>query len=217
MYANFIKMIFATWAFTAIVSASSLQAAEPDADGFVSLFNGKDLTGFKTEGNWVVEEQGIIAMKPRSGEHGWKRYGSYLWLEKTYSDFVFHVEYKLPKGGNSGVFVRVKDLKDPVNQGIEVQILDSYHKKGKLGHHDHGGVIKTIGPSKNMSKPAGEWNTMIVTCKKSRMKVVLNGEQIIDLELDKSAMKDRPLIGYVGMQDHGQPFWLRNLKIKELK
>ena len=183
--------------------------------GFVTVYNGKDLTGFKTEGNWVPEAEGVLAIRPRKGEKGWQRYGSYLWLEKEYADFSFSVDFKYPKGGNSGVFFRVKNLKKPVSTGIEAQILDSFGKK-KLGHHDMGGIIRTAGPSKNMSKPAGEWNTMVVTCKGSQLQVELNGEQIIDIDLSKSAIKDRPLKGYVGLQDHGQVMWFRNIKIKEL-
>jgi len=192
-------------------------AADADDEGFVSLFNGKDLSGWKTEGNWIVEKDGSVTLKPRPGERGWQRYGSYLWIDRPYADFTLKVEYKHPPGGNSGVFVRVKEMANPVRTGMEIQILDSHKKKGKLGPHDCGGVIGTVGPSKNAAKPAGQWNSMTVTCHKSHMTVELNGEQIIDLALDKSAVKDRPLSGYVGLQDHGQPLSFRNVKIKELK
>ena len=185
-------------------------------EGFVSLLGGRDLAGWKTTGNWVVEEDGVLAIRPRPGEKGWTRYDAYLWTERQYGDFVLDIEYKHGKGGNSGVFVRVKDPKNPVNTGIEVQILDSHGKRGKLGHHDCGGVIRTVGPSKNMARPAGQWNRMIVTCRKSRMTVELNGEQIIDVKLDESPMKDRPVVGHIGLQDHGQPLWFRNIRIKEL-
>lgn len=198
----------------AVLPAHAARAAEDE--GFVPLLNGKDLTGWKTKGNWVVEPEGVVALKPRPGERGWQRYDAYLWTEKPYADFVLDLEYKIPKGGNSGVFVRVRDLKSPVATGIEIQILDSHGKKEPLGAHDCGGVIGTVGPSKNMSKPAGQWNRMIVTCKKSLMQVKLNGQQIIDLKLDQSAMKDRPLTGYVGLQDHGQPIRFRNIRLKQL-
>jgi hypothetical protein len=192
-------------------------AAEPQRRGFVPLFNGKDLSGWNTKGNWFVEEKGVLSIKPRPGERGWKRYDAYLWAKKQYGDFILDLEYKIPKGGNSGVFVRVGDLKDPVSKGIEVQILDSHGKQGKLGVHDCGGVISAVGPSKNTSKPAGQWNRIVVTCRGNRLKVELNGEQIVDLRLDKSALKDRPPVGYVGLQDHGLPLSFRNIKIKELK
>ena len=73
--------------------------------------------------------------------------------------------------------------------------------------------------SKNMSRPPNEWNRMVVTCQGSHLQVELNGEQIIDIQLDKTAMKDRPLEGYIGFQDHGQPnnIKFRNIRIRELK
>ncbi|MHC4175932.1 MAG: family 16 glycoside hydrolase [Planctomycetota bacterium] len=199
------------------IGAGTAAAAKPKDRGFVSLFNGKDLTGWNTKGNWIVEEGGVVTLKPRPGERGWQRYDAYLWAEKKYGDFILDLEYKIPKGGNSGVFVRVADLKEPVSKGIEVQILDSHGKKRKLGAHDCGGVISAVGPSKNTSKPAGQWNRMVVTCRGNRLLVELNGEQIVNLRLDTSAVKDRPPVGYVGLQDHGQPLSFRNVKIKELK
>ena len=197
-----------------IVLAPALCAEGRD---WVTLYNGKDLTGWQTTGNWLPQKDGSLLIKPRKGEKGWQRYSAYLWSKKKYKDFVLHVEYKYPPKGNSGVHFRVGDLKNPVNTGIEAQVLDSYGKK-KMGHHDHGGIIRTVGASKNMSKKAGEWNTMILTCKGHHLKVQLNGEQIVDIHLDKTPMKDRPLEGYIGLQDHGEPnnLHFRNIKIKEL-
>ncbi|MBC8325619.1 MAG: DUF1080 domain-containing protein [Verrucomicrobia subdivision 3 bacterium] len=191
---------------------------QADDQGWVTLYNGKDLTGWQTTGNWLPQQDGSLLIKPRKGERGWQRYSAYLWSEKKYKDFVLHVEYKYPPKGNSGIHFRVGDLKNPVHTGIEAQVLDSYGKK-KVGPHDHGGIIRTVGASKNMSKKPGEWNTMIVTCKGSHLKVTLNGEQIVDVQLDKTPMKDRPLEGYIGLQDHGEPnnLHFRNIKIKELK
>ncbi|HBU59023.1 MAG TPA: DUF1080 domain-containing protein [Verrucomicrobiales bacterium] len=197
-----------------IVLAPALCAEGRD---WVTLYNGKDLNGWQTTGNWLPQKDGSLLIKPRKGEKGWQRYSAYLWSKKKYKDFVLHVEYKYPPKGNSGVHFRVGDLKNPVNTGIEAQVLDSYGKK-KMGHHDHGGIIRTVGASKNMSKKAGEWNTMILTCKGHHLKVQLNGEQIVDIHLDKTPMKDRPLEGHIGLQDHGEPnnLHFRNIKIKEL-
>lgn len=183
------------------------------ADESVTEFNGKDLTGWTTEGNWVVQPDGVIALQPRPGEGGWQRFGSYLWAEKQYADFVFELEYRMQQGANSGVFVRVGDLKNPVKYGIEVQ-LDT--ARG-VGHHANAGILFTTGATKQMAKPLGEWNHMKVTCKGNNLQVWLNGETVVDLALDKSKMQDRPLSGYVGLQDHGKPIEFRNLKITPLK
>jgi hypothetical protein len=87
-----------------------------------------------------------------------------------------------------------------------------------MGHHDHGGIIRTAGATKNMSKDPGEWNRMIVTCKGHHLQVTLNGEKIIDLQLDTSPMKHCPPEGYIGLQDHGVPnnIKFRNIRVKEL-
>ena len=186
--------------------------------GWIKLYNGQDLTGWQTTGNWLPQKDGSLLIQPRPGEKGWQRYGAYLWSKKKYKDFVLHVEYKYPPGGNSGVFFRVGDLKNPVQSGIEAQILDSTKKKGKMGPHDHGGIIRTVGASKNMSKNPGEWNQMIVTCKSNHLLVELNSENIVDIQVDKTPMKDRPLEGYIGLQDHGEPnnLFFRNIKINRL-
>ncbi|MFO8015586.1 MAG: DUF1080 domain-containing protein [Candidatus Woesearchaeota archaeon] len=85
-----------------------------------------------------------------------------------------------------------------------------------VGPHDCGGVIRTAAPSKNMVKPAGEWNRYRIDLIDHTLKVVLNGEQIIDLDLSKSAMKDRPAEGYISFQDEAKRVWYRNVRIKEL-
>lgn len=190
-----------------------------DLTEFKTLYNGKDLTGWKTTGNWIPQDDGSLLIQPRDGEKGWERYDAYLWSEKKYKDFVLDVEYAYPPGGNSGVYFRVGDRSDPVAQGIEAQILDSSEKEEPLGPHDHGGIIGTAAPSKNMSRPPNEWNRMVVTCIGSHLQVELNGEQIIDTQLDKGAMKDRPLEGYIGFQDHGQPnnIKFRDIRIREIK
>jgi len=160
----------------------------------------------------------VLAIRPRAGEEGWERYGAYLWSERQYGDFILDLEYSYPAGGNSGVYFRVGDRADPVNQGIECQILDSSGKDGELSHHDHGGIISTVGASKNMSRAPGEWNRMIVTVRGPHLTVDLNGQNIVDIQLDESPVKDRPAQGYIGLQDHGRPNDLRFRKIwlKEL-
>jgi hypothetical protein len=204
-------------AVLAVVLAAAAQCSVAVAadDGFVPLFDGKTLEGWKTTGNWIVEEGGAVTLKPRPGEHGWQRYDAYLTTARKYKDFILDLEFKIEKGGNSGVFLRVGDPLSQVKTGFEVQILDT-HGKPNPGHHDCGGVIGTVGPSKNMAKPAGEWNRYIITCQGNHLKVELNGEQIIDLELDKSAIKDRPPEGYIGFQDEAKRVWYRNVRIKQL-
>ena len=195
-----------------------LREVRDAAAGWVRLFNGVDLEGWTTTGNWAAEPDGVLSIRPREGERGWQRYGDYIWSERPYGDFILDVEYAFPPGGNSGLFFRVADRADPVRTGIEAQILDSIGHEGEMTHHDHGGIISTQGASENRSLPPGEWNRMIVTARGERLQVDLNGAQIIDLRLDQSAIADRAMSGFIGLQDHGRPneIRFRNLWLKEL-
>ena len=113
------------------------------------------------------------------------------------------------------MFLRVGDPKNQVSSGFEVQILDT-HGKEKITNHDCGGVISAAVPSKNMAKPAGQWNRYVITCNGDRIQIVFNGEQVIDLDLSKSALKNRPREGHIAFQDEAKPVWYRNVRIKEL-
>jgi len=183
--------------------------------GWVDLFNGEDLTGWQTTGNWIVKD-GVITLHPREGEKGWKRYDAYLTTEKKYSDFVLEVDFKFEPSGNSGVFLRVGDLQDHVTSGFEIQILDT-HDLEKPGNHDCGGIIRTTAPFTNAVKPAGKWNRYQIVLKDTTLVVFLNGELIQALDLSRSAIKDRPLQGYISFQDEAKVVSYKNIRIKELK
>jgi hypothetical protein len=188
--------------------------------GWINLLPGKDLgTHWTTKGNWIVEGDGVVRLEPRPGEKGWQRYDAYLWLKKPYRDFEIDFEYKVAKGGNSGFYFRVGDLKSPVATGIEVQIYDSAGKKPgqKLTDHDSGGIIPGIPPTKNTAKPAGEWNRFQITSRGKQLTVRLNSEVVNEVDLTNPKLKGRPESGHIGFQDHGLPLWLRNIRIRELK
>ena len=203
---------------TFIALALGLSTHAGDKSGWTNLLD-KDLkTNCTTTGNWILGDDGVVALKPRKGESGWQRYDAYLWAKKQYKDFECEFEYKVDKAGNSGFYFHVGDLKEPVKTGIEVQIYDSGDKKpgAKLTDHDSGGIIPGIPPTKNTAKKFGEWNKMRVTVKGNNVKVELNGEVVNDVPLDTKQIKDRPASGYIGWQDHGLPLWLRNIKVREL-
>lgn len=186
--------------------------------GGVDLLAGGDLARhWTTTGNWKLEGSEVV-LTPRPGEKGWQRYDAYLWSKKQYKDFEADFEYKVAKGGNSGFYFHVGDLKSPVQKGIEVQLYDSGSKPAgaKLTDHDSGGIIPGVPPTKNAARPAGEWNRMRVTVRDNKVTVALNGEVVNEVPLDHPRLKDRPASGYIGFQDHGLPLWLRNIRVREL-
>jgi hypothetical protein len=207
-------------------------ASGPDAgDGFVSLFNGRDLSGWQAgPGNgWVVED-GVIALKDR--EDGKEHNADYLWTNEPYGDFILELEFKIPEKANSGVFLRTADVKDPVYTGMEMQVANSFGKAELSRTGTAGALYDLQAPSRNTVRAPGEWNRARVTCRGSRVAVELNGEAIVDLDLDRwsepqknpdgtknkfpKPLKEFARRGYIGLQDHGRPVWYRNIRIKPL-
>lgn len=195
-----------------------LRGHPTDFSGFETIYDGKDLAKLKTEGNWQIQPDGSLKLTPREGETGWTRYPHYLWLPGEYGDFTVDFEFQYTAGGNSGLYFRCADEVDPTASGFEVQILDSFGVDKALGHHDMGGIIKTGGPSENRSKAPGEWNRMTVSMKGDRVVVVLNGVCIQDFNLREKKPADKKLVasGKIAIQDHGQVFSVRAIRVKKL-
>jgi sugar phosphate isomerase/epimerase len=185
----------------------------------------KDLSNctFKP-GSWAVED-GVLTRK------GMREGRSDIWTNETYGDFILDVQFKVTEHTNSGIFLRTGNVGDPVQTGIEVQVADS-HSVAQAGTHDCGAVYDCLAPTRNMAKPPDEWNRCTITCKANKIYVLMNGEPIIDMDLNlwaepgknpdetknkyKNAFKDRPRVGHIGFQDHGHPVWYRNMRIKPL-
>jgi hypothetical protein len=126
----------------------------------IALFNGKDLSGWHTEGaNQWIAEAGVLK-SPKSGSN--------LISDKKFMDFKLHVEFKYPKGSNSGIYLRGR---------YEVQVADS---KGLEPWDDQlGGVYGLLPPNEMVAKEAGEWQTYDITLIGRRVTVVLNGVTVI--------------------------------------
>jgi hypothetical protein len=229
------RLAFIVLAWVSIVAAAQ-ETTKPDAKsattGFVWLFNGKDLGGWVAgpEKSWVVED-GVIAL--RREFDGKEHNADYLWTKDTYGDFVLELEFKIPERANSGVFLRTTDLKDPVYTGIEIQVANSYGQKVLSRGGTAGAIYDCLAPSKNTIKKPGEWNQLRVTCRDNKIMLVLNGEQVLDMDLSQwtqpnknpdgspnkfpRALKDFARTGHIGLQDHGRPVWYRNIRVKRLE
>ncbi|HXG10117.1 MAG TPA: DUF1080 domain-containing protein [Gemmataceae bacterium] len=195
-------------------------------DGWILLFNGKDLTGWHRTspgfGTWKVED-GAICLTGRGG--------GMLYTDERYDNFILKVDFKMSPRCNSGVFVRVGDPKTPVQTGLEVQVLDDQGRKPT--RNSCGAIYDLVAPSKAVTRPAGEWNTFVITCNKNLITVELNGEKICAMNVDEwdkpglrpdgskhkyqLAIKDFPRKGLIGFQDHGTPVCYKNIKLKPLK
>ena len=189
------------------------RAKERDDTGFVPLFNGKDSAGWQTTGNWGFEPDGVVALKPTYRRMPlFPDYKTFLWTKASYDNFVLDLEFKVAEKGNSGVFVRSSSRRSY----IQTQIADSHGKVEPLDNSDCGAVVGVAAPSKNMSKPAGQWNRMIITCQQDRMQVELNGEEVINLDLTESQKTRTARSGRIAFEDKNSPVAFRNVRIKEL-
>jgi hypothetical protein len=215
-----------------VLALGCSSAAGPAAgDGFVSLFDGKSLDGWQQGpgGAWGVDD-GVIVLK--RGVDGQEHNGDYLWTKDSYGDFVLELEFKVPEQANSGVFFRTSDLNDPVYTGFEMQVANSFGRPTTSRGGTAGALYDLVAPSKNPARKAGEWNQARITCKGPRVEIALNGETIVEADLDrwtelgknpdgsknkfKKPIKDFARAGYIGLQDHGRPVWYRNLRIRKL-
>jgi hypothetical protein len=209
---------------TSNVPDNTLSAAERAA-GFRLLFDGKTLDGWDcTESNmqgWSVDK-GVI---DGSG------HGGYLYTNERFGNFELRIDFMVDHGTNSGIFFRWANLADPVQTGIEMQVLDSAGK-AIPDKHDCGAVYDVLAPSENAMKPAGQWNSVTINCRNQFIKITMNGKHIISLDLDKytephknidgtdnkfdTAYKDVPREGHIGLQSHGAKVWYKNARIRAL-
>jgi Domain of Unknown Function (DUF1080) len=197
----------------------SLAQAGAD-EGFVPLFNGKNLDGWEVrerqpgdKDKWSAKASILTAM-PGSG---------WIGTTKMYGDFVLRLEWRIPENGNSGVFIRVPDVKtkvSPSGLGMEIQVLDDTgpEYKGKLKDWQYSGSIYGfVPPSKSMYKGAGAWNRYEITCMGNLVTVVFNGEKVVEGDMSKFPELDkRPRRGFIGLQNHSTGVEYRNVRIKVL-
>lgn len=204
--------------FAAALLTAPLAGGGDAPSGFVKLFNGSDLTGWKSTGNPKVwgATKGILHVSGGGG--GW------LMTEKQYGDFVLRLEYKMSKASNSGVALRAPLTGDPAYVGMEIQLIDDKGWPGKLASWQHTGSIYNVVPAgKINSKDAGEWNQMTITAKGRRVKIEQNGATLVDADLDdfvKEHGKRHPGIsrkeGHIGLQSYNTRVEFRNIFLKDL-
>lgn len=188
------------------------------------LFDGSNLDHWtlrQSEG-WKIADGQLVPNEIRKD--------NYAWTKEKYGDFVLEAEFRLTKDCNSGVFFRT-DPENPVQGGFEIQVFDS-HGKMELGSHDCGALYDAVPPKVNAARPAGEWNTLRLTVKGPKVKVELNGQTVVEANLDdwtdaqknpdgsknkfKTALKDLPRTGHIGLQYHGHEVGFRNIRVQPL-
>lgn len=205
-----------------LLSTTILSPSAEVEQGFSSLFDGQSLNGWKLvdkKGDGYGVKDGVIYCS--------KGGGGRLYTEKEYADFIVRFEFKLEEGSNNGLGIRAPYEGDPAYVAMELQILDdnSARYSGKLRPAQYHGSVYDVVPAKpGALKKAGEWNSQEVTAIGRRIEVVLNGQTILEANLNEvtnpavlgkhpGLLRDRGHIGFLGHNDYLE---FRNIRIKEL-
>ena len=189
-------------------------------EGFVSVFNGVDLTGWtgNTEG-YAVEDGSLVCLKDGGGN---------FYIDKEYSDFHLRFAFKLESGANNGVGIRAEQGKDAAYYGMEIQILDDTAPEyADLQPWQYHGSVYGVAPARRgYQKPLGEWNEQEIVAQGNHITVMLNGTVIVDVDLEQEGGsgtidgREHPGLfnpsGYIGFLGHGHRIEFRAIRIKAL-
>jgi hypothetical protein len=223
-----------------------------DADGKITIFDGKTFNGWRgynradVPAAWVVEDGTIHIKGSGQGEAGAKDGGDLIFMSKL-KDFELEWEWKVGKGSNSGVFILIQEVEgQPAYiSAPEYQILDNENhpdaKLGKDGNRMSASLYDMIPAKPQNSKPFGEWNKSKIVCYEGTVVHYQNDEPVVEYHLwtpqwkemldnSKFSKEKWPLAyelllncggenkeGFIGLQDHGDDVWYRNITVKPLK
>ncbi len=233
---TFLTMFLFLWTGN-IYSQDNQLTAKEKKEGWVLLFNGKNLDGWTSVGKdtppafgWVVED-GILNVR----KQGDKRGGDII-TQDQYSDFDLKVDFRITKGANSGIKYFFTKYEKGGWLGLEYQILDDENhpdaKLGRDGNRLEGGLYDMLPTSPKQVNPIGEWNQARIVAKGTKVTHYLNGKKILSFDRSSEQYKkawqlskyknSKPMFGdvkegHILLQDHGDEVSFRNVKIKVLK
>ncbi|GAO43245.1 3-keto-disaccharide hydrolase [Flavihumibacter petaseus] len=216
---------------TDTTAATSAPAAQPE-----TLFDGKSLAGwhgFNKTGevkNWEIEDGALVCLGAAKGDSG----GDIV-TDKEYTNFELSWDWKITKGGNSGVMYHVVETAKyhaPYETGPEYQLIDDAGWPDKLEEWQKTGAdyaMNLAGPNKKLN-PTGEWNNSKIVFNNGHVEHWLNGEKIVEFqawdekwekEKKEGKWKDYPdygtaKSGRIALQDHGHKAYFKNIVIKPL-
>jgi hypothetical protein len=213
------------------VAAPNTLTAEEQAAGWKLLFNGTDFTGWRLYHGGAVTEpwsvaDGAIALAGGAGAD--------LMTDEEFGPFELSLEWKISPNGNSGVIYLVNEVdeaQNTYNTGPEMQVLDDAgHPDGKTPSHQAGALYDFAPPLVAAAKPVGEWNQATIKFTGTSIEHWLNGQKVAEssygddawrAKVAASKFKQWPLFGtfakgHIALQDHGDPVWYRNIKIRPL-
>jgi hypothetical protein len=226
----------------AVAAPTELNAltATEKAEGWILLFDGKTTDQWrgynKTDfpKGWNIEDNAMHCVGSGKGEAG---QGGDIITKEKFKNFELTLEWKISEGGNSGIFYLAQEIPgEPIwKSAPEMQVLDNLkHPDAKLGvdgNRQAGSLYDLIPAKPQNAKPVGEWNTVKIMVYKGTVVHYQNGVQVLEYHLwtddwkkmcanskfkDYTHFVDTAPEGFIGLQDHGDDVWYRNIKIKKL-
>ncbi len=212
------------------------------ADGWKLLFNGKTSEGWRSfrketfPSDWKVTDDGTLYFAASQRAEGSTEGGDIIYGE-MFGDFHLKLEWKISEVGNSGIFYLGQETHDYIwMTAPEMQVLDNEKhpdaNMGTNGNRQAGSLYDLYAATPQNARPVGEWNQVEIICKDRKVQHIQNGEVVVSYELDTEKWKadvaaskfpglnenwvNVPTEGYIGLQDHGDDVWFRNIKIKSL-
>ena len=207
------------------------------SEGWILMFDGNTTSGWRTyhgsappEG-WKCEDGCLKCLG--YGKNGG---GDIVYAKDLFRDFHLKFEWRISQGGNSGVFYMAQELPDePIwKSAFELQILDNEsHPDAKLGMNKNrqaGSLYDLVPAEPQNSRPAGIWNSVEIISDKRKVMHFMNGEKILEYRIESESFNEligrskfgslpefgKYREGFIGLQDHGDEVWYRNLKIRRL-
>ena len=214
-----------------LIGCSSLYAADNELteqeqkDGWKLLFDGKVIKGWAnihkdTLTGWEAENGEMILKKPGVGDA--------VYMDEKFENFMLSCDWKIAPKGNSGVFIRTSDLKDWINTGMEIQVLDDRESgEMKFPSHTAGCLYDVVARPADMKMKQDEWNHFDIVCDGPKISCKMNGVEAFSINLDDEKWKTKqgkfnkpyatlPRLGYIMLQDHHAVTAFKNIKIKVL-
>ena len=219
-------------------------SCEKNESEWINLFDGKSTDGWRAYNGkeipqkWAAVDGELTFDTDLKLEDEWKGGGDIIYYLEEFEYFELYLEWKLPKGGNSGVFYNVQEgFQAPYAISPEYQLIDDLGweeiNNAKLEEWQKAGsnyAMHEADLSKKQLNPAGQWNSSKILYTEKKVQHWLNGELLLEFEpyskewylkRDSGKWDDYPDYGkfkkgYIALQDHDSPIWFRNIKIRKL-
>lgn len=202
-------------------------SSHPDTKDWAPLFKADLSNAVFPKDVWTFDDGVLTASEDQA-----------IWTSKVYDNCIVDLEFKTADGTNSGVIVYASDIANWIPNSVEIQIADDFSEQWSKAAKTWqcAAIFGRLAPKKSVVKKPGEWNRFTITCKNRRIHVMLNGEMVTEINMNRwkdpkknpdgsdippwlsRPLAELPTFGHIGLQGKhaGAPIYFRNLKIREI-